>query len=96
LPQLWPFWNANTTLKWLTVGAWVLGFVTFGLPGLALAIYIGINGNRIAARDRSFASVDQFVAVQRAWARAGIIVFVVLIPLVVILSVLSAIVSSLH
>jgi hypothetical protein len=77
LSIFWPWWNANVTLKWITVAAILLSSFTAGLSGLALAIYFGISGNRIAARDRSFASTDEFIAVQRAWAKAGVIVLIV-------------------
>jgi hypothetical protein len=63
---LWALWNANTTVKWTTLAAFLLNFVTGGIAGLALGIYFGINGNRIAARDRSFPSVDAYRAVQLA------------------------------
>ena len=78
---LWAFWNANTTVKWITLAAFVLNIVTGGIAGLALGIYFGINGNRIAARDRSFPTVDAYRAVQRAWANAGVIVLLVSGPL---------------
>jgi hypothetical protein len=87
---LWVFWNGNTTLKWINVICYVLGFFTLGLSSLALAIYFGIKGNRIAARDRRFASIDQFVAVQRAWAKAGVIVLVVSAVVIPIVTVFGA------
>ena len=90
----WPLWNANVTLKWLTLGALIVGIFTLGLPGLALGIYYGINGNRIAARDRRFASVAEYVAVQRAWAKAGVIVLLVGFPLSIMLSFCAAIMST--
>ena len=86
---LWPLWNANTTVKWFTLAAFVLNFVTGGITGLALGIYFGINGNRIAARDRSFATIDAYRAVQRAWAQAGVIVLLVSVPLCAIVFLLA-------
>jgi hypothetical protein len=77
LSIFWPWWSANTTLKWITVAAILLSWFTAGLSALALAIYFGISGNRIAARDRRFSSTEQFIAVQRTWAKAGVIVLVV-------------------
>ncbi len=54
-------------------------FVHFlSLPAsLVFAIYLGIKGNRIMAANRQFASLADFVAVQTAWAKWGLIVFVV-------------------
>jgi len=79
----WPFWNGDTLLKGLAVGAFVLSFFTGGLTALALAIYLGVRGNRIAAAFRQFSSVDEFFVVQRAWSRWGLILTIigVVIPL---------------
>jgi hypothetical protein len=91
LGWLWVFWNGNTTMKWINVGCIVFGFFTAGIPGLAFAIFCGIKGNRIAARDRSFASTAEYVAVQRAWAKAGVIILIVSIGLGLILGIVSVI-----
>jgi hypothetical protein len=93
----WPWWNANTPLKWLTAGAFILSSFTAGLSGLALAIYFGISGNKIAARDRRFTSTDQFIAIQRAWAKAGVILLIVgcvAVPVLFALGAFSAIVMG--
>jgi hypothetical protein len=81
LPVFWVFWNANTTLRWITVGAAVLAFLSSGIGlgfflGLGISIYLGLYGNRVAARDRRFSNTEEFVQVQRAWARWGILVLV--------------------
>jgi hypothetical protein len=94
LHYLWPLWNANVALKWITLAAFILSIFTAGLPGLALAIYLGINGNRIAARDRRFSSTEEYVAVQHAWAKAGVLLLVIGIPLVMMLSLCAAIVTA--
>lgn len=94
LSFFWTFWNANTTLKWINVGCFIVGLFAFGLPGLAFAIYCGIKGNRIAARDRSFTSTAQFVAVQRAWAKAGVIVLILSIAIPICFAILGVILAG--
>jgi ribosomal protein L40E len=78
---LWVFWNADTLHKVLAVVAYLFSYVTFGLPTFAFAIYLGARGNRLAAANRSFANVDQFIAVQRAWTRWGVGLFLASIVL---------------
>ena len=70
---VWPFWNANIIIRLMIFGALILFFATFGLSILAFCVYLGLFGNRIAARDRSFSDVGQFIAVQSAWKTGGII-----------------------
>lgn len=94
LSSLWPFWNANTNLRWLTIAAIVFGWLLGGIPSLALGIYLGVNGNRIAARDRRFASTAEFAAVQSAWARAGVIVVIVGVVFTIAVSVIGIFANS--
>ena len=84
----WVFWNADSTHKIIALAIFVCNFIPFvhflAWPAsLIFAIYLGIKGNRLMAANRQFASLDDFVAVQTAWARWGLIVTVVLIALVV-------------
>ena len=45
----------------------------FGLIAqLAIGLYIGFFGNKIAVKIRKFQSVQQFVSVERAWTRWGV------------------------
>jgi zinc ribbon protein len=76
---LWAFWQADTLHKVLGIVLFVLSFSTgiFSVALLGYGIYLGFNGNRIAAANRRFASLDEFLAVQRAWSMWGFIVFLV-------------------
>ena len=89
----WPFWNADNTHKIIAAAIFVCNFIPFvhflSLPAsLIFAIYLGIKGNRIMAANRQFTSLAQFVAVQTAWAKWGLIVFIVSIVLGVLLFVI--------
>lgn len=74
-------WNWGAfLLSWI----WAIGHnVWLGL--LALVPYIGVimvfilgfKGNEWAWQHRKFESVEQFKAVERAWTKAGVIVFVI-------------------
>jgi hypothetical protein len=84
----WVFWNADSTHKIIALAIFACNFVPFihflAWPAsLVFAIYLGIKGNRLMAANRQFASLADFVAVQSAWARWGVIVFVVSIAFVV-------------
>jgi len=66
------------------------GGVMFGLAILAVTgplfaivtgIYLGSQGNELAWHSRPFDSVDQFMAVQRAWTAVGIVVFLAAVVL---------------
>ncbi len=83
---LWPFWNADNTFKIIAVAIFVSNFIPIvhfvSLPAtLIFAIYLGIKGNRIMAANRRFSSLADFQAVQTAWAKWGLIAFVVSIVL---------------
>lgn len=89
LSQL-PKWNWGACfLNWIWIGChagwgWgigaLLGFFllnsfTAGIGGLAGMIILGCKGNEIAWRHRRFASLQEFNAVQKAWAAWGIGLF---------------------
>ena len=89
----WVWWNADQKLKIAAAVIFVCEFIPFinfiaGLAGLAFAIYLGLKGNRIMAANRQFTSVEQFVAVQTAWAKWGVIVLIVSVVLIVLSMVL--------
>lgn len=65
-----PLWAAAHRLPLLGL-LLVLLFWSFPLPNLAL----GRFGGQMAWRQRRFADVGQFAAVQRAWALAGLVIF---------------------
>jgi hypothetical protein len=78
---LCPFWLMNHGALWLGIGYLVVSLVPFfGIVALGMAIYFGIKGNDWAVQHRTFASEEQFVAVQNAWRNWGI--FVALIGIV--------------
>ena len=82
----WVFWNADTTHKVAALAIFVCNFVPFvhflAWPAsLVFAIYLGIKGNRLMAANRQFGSLQEFVAVQTAWARWGVIITIVWIAL---------------
>ena len=86
----WPFWNADTTHKIIAISIFVGEFIPFlnfiaAPAGLAFAIYLGLKGNRLMAANRQFSSLQEFVAVQTAWARWGVILFIVGIVLCVVM-----------
>jgi zinc ribbon protein len=76
---LWAFWQGDTLHKVLGVVLTLLSFMTgfFAVVLLGYGVYLGIRGNRIAAANRRFASLDEFLAVQRAWSTWGFIGFIV-------------------
>jgi hypothetical protein len=83
----WVWWNADQKLKIAAAVIFVcccIPFINFigGLAALGLAIYLGLKGNRIMAANRQFQSTEQFVAVQTAWAKWGVIVLIVDVVLI--------------
>ncbi len=86
----WVFWNADSTHKIIAIAIFVCNFIPFvhflAWPAsLVFAIYLGVKGNRLMAANRRFASLADFVAVQSAWARWGVIVFIVSTALVILI-----------
>lgn len=78
----WVWWNADQKLKIAAAVIFVCEFIPFinflaALAALGLAIYLGLKGNRIMAANRQFQSTEQFIVVQTAWAKWGVIVFIV-------------------
>jgi hypothetical protein len=93
LGTLWVFWNADQTHKIIAASIFVGNFIPIlnflaAPAGLAFAIYLGIKGNRLMAANRPFASLADFVAVQTAWAKWGVIVFLVSIGMMVLFMLL--------
>ena len=64
--------------------ATLLGWFFWGIFGLAAAIYLGVSGNELAWRSRSFESVAQFREVQRRWAMWSPVAFTVTVVLLVV------------
>ncbi len=60
-----------------------IGLLT-GLAQLGIAVYLGMEGNKLAWQSRSFAGVREFLQVQRAWRPWGIGFFVLWCLLVVL------------
>ena len=89
----WVWWNADQKLKIAAAVIFVCEFIPFinflaGFAALGLAIYLGLKGNRIMAANRQFTSAEQFVAVQTAWAKWGVIVLIVSVALIILSMVL--------
>jgi hypothetical protein len=78
---IWGLFNG----AYVTLWGLLLWFIPLG--ALAWGIVCGMNGNLWAWQGRSWTSVEHFRAVQRTWALAGLIVFLVAVvaPIVVIL-----------
>lgn len=79
-------WAVNHRV-WIGLGILVLsllsmiqgiGFV-FSILSFIGCIVLGIKGNSLAWKHRKFESVEQFRAVQQAWTRWGLVVFIVLL-----------------
>ncbi len=83
LAPLWAFWNADTLHKVLGVVLFLLSFLTgfFMIVLFGYGIYLGFRGNRIAAANRRFSSLDEFLAVQHAWSMWGLITTIIEIVL---------------
>jgi hypothetical protein len=76
---LWAFWNGDTLHKVLGAVLFLLAFFTgfFAIVLFGYAIYLGFRGNRIAAANRRFSSVQEFLAVQHAWSMWGFVAAIV-------------------
>ncbi|HZT44052.1 MAG TPA: GYF domain-containing protein [Chthonomonadaceae bacterium] len=68
----------------------ILNFIPFigGLVTLGIAIYLGINGNKLAWQKRRYESLQQFQTVERIWGKWGIGLFILSILLVIVYIVL--------
>ena len=62
----------------------VIGWVI----SIGTMIYLGMKGNELAWQHRKFESVEQFKAVQAAWTKWGVIIFVISLVLGLIMTVL--------
>lgn len=51
--------------------------------GLIMGIILGLKGSEWAWQHRKFESVDQFKAVQKAWAKWGLIIFIISLILLI-------------
>lgn len=61
--------------------------IILALAQFGIAIYLGLNGNRLAWRNRRFDSVEDFKACQRIWGWWGLGLFLAGIALFVLLVV---------
>lgn len=69
------FWALAMRMPLWALAALVSGFCA--LLSIPLAIFLGIKGNELAWQNRHFESVEQFRAVQRAWAIWGVSVTII-------------------
>jgi len=97
---LYWLWCLNHGLVPQGIGILVAGFLLrmVHVPGLSLifvlavAIYLGANGNKLGWQNRRFeGGLPEFIEVQKAWAKWGIIVLVVSFGLGILLGILAAI-----
>jgi|HubBroStandDraft_1064217.scaffolds.fasta_scaffold44171_2 hypothetical protein len=77
LPLPWVWWNGTTALKFISAVIFIADFVpdvkvVARVAGVVLGIYLGFKGNRIMAANREFRNLDEFIAVQTAWAYWGL------------------------
>ena len=97
---LWPFWGLGngcwwTILLWLFFPLLTLMIVVVfppisvlsGLFSLGVSIYFGATGSKLAWKSKQWRSAEHFQQVQSAWTKAGVIVFVASIVLLVLLVV---------
>ena len=93
---LCPFWLMNHGALWLGIGTFIASFIPpLGIVTFGLGIYFGIKGNDWAVRHRTFASEEQFVAVQNAWRNWGFVLAVIGIVFGIIGSILVAVFGAL-
>lgn len=55
------------------------------VAGLIISIILGVKGNKLAWKSKRFNSIDHFVAVQKGWRTAGLIVFWIGVGLVALI-----------
>ncbi len=75
----------------------VLAIIPFinAISFLVIAIYLGMNGNRLAWEKRKFASVEQFRATEKVWAIVGLVFFILgIIAFFFMMSSLAAVISG--
>jgi len=75
---LWAFAHRQPLLGVATL----LGLLFWQWIGLACAVYLGVEGSKLAWRSRPFEDVAHFRRVQRRWMLWGILVFAIEIILV--------------
>lgn len=61
---------------------------------LIVAIYLGIKGNELAWRKKTWESPEQFIEVQKKWAKWGLIVLILVVILTIGVGVLVAMSAS--
>ena len=86
LSWIWGLGN-NTYITLFILLSVILVFIPFGgLVPFGLCIWFGIKGNEWAWQNKHFESVEKFHEIQKKWAIAGTIVFVIGIIFSVIMS----------
>jgi len=96
LPDKLKGWNWGAfLLNWIWAiphRAW-LGLVLSLLLNIVGAIYLGVMGNELAWQNRRFADINEFKAVQKAWATWGLVLLLVGVGLGVAGAVLGLIIA---
>lgn len=98
-PQELAKWNWGAFfLSWIWgIGhsVWIALLALIGPLGLIMMFVLGVKGNEWAWQYRKFESVDQFKAVQKAWAKWGVILFILeLVLLGIIIAIVIAAAAS--
>ncbi|MBQ7449856.1 ribonuclease G [bacterium] len=88
LTWIWGLGN-NVYIALLVFLFFVLGFIPIvnlfsGLASLAFCIWLGIKGNELAWKNKSWNSLEHFNEVQRKWAMWGAIITCILIAIIVV------------
>lgn len=91
LSWIWGVGNKSyITLISLPIGL-ICGFIPIIGPAiiLGLCIWFGIMGNRWAYANKEWENIDSFIAIQKKWAIAGLIAFVLCFIIGIILGIIA-------
>ncbi len=81
---VWACGNAPVRQRWIGAAFFVLGFFSFFVLSLPYNIWLGLNGNRIAAAFKPWPSRTTFRETQRNWA-LGSLAWIVALPIYIAL-----------
>ncbi len=81
---VWACGNASVKQRWIGAAFLILGFFTLFILSLPYNVWLGLNGNRIAATTKPWPSIAKFRETQRNWA-LGSLGWIVAFPVYVLL-----------
>ena len=91
-------WNWGAfLLNWIwgvSNGVWISLLCLIPVVGFIMIFVLGAKGNEWAWQNRKFESIEQFKAVQSAWAKWGVGLFLLSLVLGILLSILGTVFSS--